>query len=150
MQTLTRTSLLALLAAAPMASVAQPPELMQPQAAQASETQSSWSADRATRLLAYVEQVGADGLNPASYSPDRLRAAMGDEAARSRVADEIFLKLAAISAAAACAVPTGSAGTWPPAARTKASGSACCSGPRAAIRPRCSTACCPSTRNMPF
>jgi hypothetical protein len=95
MQTLTRTSLLALLAAAPMASVAQPPELMQPQAAQASETQSSWSADRATRLLAYVEQVGADGLNPASYSPDRLRAAMGDEAARSRVADEIFLKLAA-------------------------------------------------------
>ncbi|HZG46432.1 MAG TPA: L,D-transpeptidase, partial [Allosphingosinicella sp.] len=96
MQKLTRTSLLALLAAAPMASFAsQPAELMQPEAAQASAAQSSWSADRATQLLAYIEQVGADGLNPASYSPDRLRGAIGDEAARSRVADEIFLKLAA-------------------------------------------------------
>lgn len=96
MQNLTRTSLMALLAAAPVASYAsQPAELMQPSAAPASATQSSWSADRATQLLAYVEQVGGDGLNPAAYSPDRLRAAMGDEAARSRIADEIFLKLAA-------------------------------------------------------
>jgi murein L,D-transpeptidase YcbB/YkuD len=95
MQILTRTSLLALLAAVPIASSAQPPELMQPQAAAPANAQSSWSAKGATQLLAYVDQVGADGLNPASYSPDRLRAAMGDEAARSRVADEIFLKLAA-------------------------------------------------------
>jgi murein L,D-transpeptidase YcbB/YkuD len=93
MHKLTRTSLLALLAAAPLASFApHSAALAQPDAASAS---ASWSADRATQLLAYVEQVGADGLSPASYAPDRLRAAMGDEAARSRIADEIFLKLAA-------------------------------------------------------
>ena len=93
MHKLTRTSLLALLATAPVASFApHSAALAQPEAASASV---SWSADRATQLLAYVEQVGADGLSPASYAPERLRAAMGDEAARSRIADEIFLKLAA-------------------------------------------------------
>jgi murein L,D-transpeptidase YcbB/YkuD len=93
MHKLTRTSLLALLATTPLASFApHSAALAQPDAASAS---ANWSADRATQLLAYVEQVGADGLSPASYAPDRLRAAMGDEAARSRIADEIFLKLAA-------------------------------------------------------
>jgi murein L,D-transpeptidase YcbB/YkuD len=93
MHKLTRTSLLALLATAPLASFApHSAALAQPEAASAS---ASWSADRATQLLAYIEQVGADGLSPAAYAPDRLRGAMGDEAARSRIADEIFLKLAA-------------------------------------------------------
>jgi murein L,D-transpeptidase YcbB/YkuD len=96
MHKITRTSLLALLAAAPMASFTpQSAALAQGDGAQAGAAQLSWSADRATQLLAYVEQVGGDGLSPASYSPERLRAAMGDDAARSRVADEIFLKLAA-------------------------------------------------------
>jgi murein L,D-transpeptidase YcbB/YkuD len=96
MHKVTRTSLLALLAAAPLASFTpHSAALAQGDAAQAGAAQASWSADRATQLLAYVEQVGGDGLSPASYSPERLRAAMGDDAARSRVADEIFLKLAA-------------------------------------------------------
>jgi murein L,D-transpeptidase YcbB/YkuD len=96
MHKITRTSLLALLAAAPMASFTpHSAALAQPETAQAGTAQSSWSADRATQLLAYVEQVGADGLNPASYSPDRLRSAMNNEAARSQAADAIFLKLAA-------------------------------------------------------
>jgi murein L,D-transpeptidase YcbB/YkuD len=91
MHKLTRTSLLALLATAPLASFApHSAALAQPEAASA-----SWSADRATQLLAYIEQVGADGLSPAAYAPDRLRGAMGDEAARSRIADQVFLKLAA-------------------------------------------------------
>jgi len=95
-----RTALLALLVAAPVA-----PAFLHSSAAAQGETgaaaqpapaaNAAWTADRAQQLLRYVEGVGADGLTPASYGADRLRAAMGDEAARTRIADEIFLKLAA-------------------------------------------------------
>ncbi len=65
------------------------------QQAGAQAVAANWSADGAQQLLSYIEQIEGDGLVPASYGPDRLRAAMGDQGARTRVADEIFLKLAA-------------------------------------------------------
>ncbi len=54
-----------------------------------------WSRTAAEDLLAYVEGVGSEGLYPAAYEPERLRAAIhaGDEAALTGVADEIFLRL---------------------------------------------------------
>jgi L,D-transpeptidase YcbB len=98
MPKLARTSLLAFLVAAPMvpallhtAAQAQPEQGGSAQPA----ASGAWTADRAQQLLSYVEGVGAEGLTPAAYGADRLRAAMGDEAARTRIADEIFLKLAA-------------------------------------------------------
>ena len=56
-----------------------------------------WSRETAAELLRYVEGVGAEGLDPADYSLDRLRAAIaaGDEAAITPVASQAFLKLAA-------------------------------------------------------
>ncbi|HYI65190.1 MAG TPA: L,D-transpeptidase family protein [Allosphingosinicella sp.] len=57
----------------------------------------AWRRDTAEELLRYVEGVAPEGLDPASYSPDRLRAAIaaGDESAITPVATPIFLKLAA-------------------------------------------------------
>ena len=55
----------------------------------------SWSRDRAQQLIAYIGGLDAEGLTPAAYGADRLRAAMGDEAQRTRIGDEIFMKLAA-------------------------------------------------------
>ncbi len=54
-----------------------------------------WSRAAAEDLLAYIEQVEAEGLDPAVYSPDRLRAALatGDDAALTPVATQIFLRL---------------------------------------------------------
>ncbi len=56
-----------------------------------------WTVAAAEELLRYVEDVEADGLDPAGYSPDRLRSALagGDPAALTEVADQIFLKLTA-------------------------------------------------------
>ncbi len=97
MHKLARPTLLALFAIAPLGlqTTAQAQPDTASTAAQPPAADTSWSAARAQALLAYVEGVGADGLTPASYAPERLRAAMGDEAARNRIADEIFLKLAA-------------------------------------------------------
>lgn len=95
MPKLARTSLLAALVAAPFAAgFLQTPAVAQPETAPA-QIEARWSAERASQLLAYIEGVEADGLTPAAYSPDRLRAAMGDEAARTRIADEIFMRLSA-------------------------------------------------------
>jgi murein L,D-transpeptidase YcbB/YkuD len=95
MPKLARTSLLAFLVAAPMApGLLQTPALAQSEAGQPAAG-GAWSADRAEELLRYIQSVEADGLTPAAYNPDRLRAALGDEAARTRIADETFLKLAA-------------------------------------------------------
>jgi murein L,D-transpeptidase YcbB/YkuD len=95
MSKLARTSLLAALVAAPFApGLFQSAAVAQPEPGAATQGEVRWSADRARALLAYIEGVGADGLAPAAYSPDRLRAALADDATRSRVADEIFLKLA--------------------------------------------------------
>ena len=56
-----------------------------------------WQRAAAEELLRYVGRVHEEGLDPASYGPDRLRAALagGDEAALTRVATEIFLRLTA-------------------------------------------------------
>ncbi len=57
----------------------------------------AWRVDAARELLAYAENIGAEGLNPAAYSIDRLAAviATGNEAAITPVANQVFLKLAA-------------------------------------------------------
>jgi murein L,D-transpeptidase YcbB/YkuD len=55
-----------------------------------------WRRETAEELLRYVEAVGVEGLDPAAYSPDRLRAAIatGNETAITPVANQIFLRLA--------------------------------------------------------
>lgn len=54
-----------------------------------------WSRKTAAELLAYVERIGSEGLDPAAYAPDRLRAAMdgGDRAVLDETAGGIFLRL---------------------------------------------------------
>ncbi len=56
-----------------------------------------WQVAAAEELLRYVEGIGAEGLEPAAYAPERLSAALGggDPAALSQVADDIFLRLTA-------------------------------------------------------
>jgi murein L,D-transpeptidase YcbB/YkuD len=56
-----------------------------------------WRTSAAEELLRYIEGIGREGLDPASYSPDRLREALrgGDPAALSSVANATFLKLTA-------------------------------------------------------
>ena len=55
-----------------------------------------WSRAAAEELLAYVEAIGQEGLDPAAYGPDRLRAeiASGQEALWTPVATQTFLRLA--------------------------------------------------------
>lgn len=55
----------------------------------------AWSRTAAEELLAFVEGLGAEGLEPAHYGPDRLRAAiaLGDPAGLTTAANEIFLRL---------------------------------------------------------
>lgn len=54
-----------------------------------------WTVQDAQELLSYVEQIGAEGLDPADYAPERLRAALagGDPAALDAAATQTFLKL---------------------------------------------------------
>src|SRR4051812_4946913 len=61
-----------------------------------SEQAPTWSRDAAQELLAYVQHIGQEGLNPSDYSPDRLRAAIAgnDDAALTQVATPIFIRLA--------------------------------------------------------
>jgi len=56
-----------------------------------------WRVDAAEKLLRYVEEIGEEGLDPASYGPERLREALagGDPAALTAAADQIFLRLTA-------------------------------------------------------
>jgi len=55
-----------------------------------------WTRPAAEALLAYVEGVGAEGLDPATYGPDRLRSAIssGDDGAIATAATDAFLRLA--------------------------------------------------------
>src|SRR6185436_2095117 len=73
--------------AAPATAV--PPVAPQPPAA--------WPRATAEELLRYVDAIGAEGLDPADYDADGLRAALAgsDAAALATVANQIFLKLAA-------------------------------------------------------
>lgn len=54
-----------------------------------------WRVAAAEELLRYVENVGQEGLEPAAFAPERLRAALagGDPAALTAVANETFLRL---------------------------------------------------------
>jgi len=101
-----RNGALALLLASPTmpgaiqtAALAQPQP--QPPAAAATPARPApmptWRRETAEELLRYVENVGVEGLDPAAYSPDRLRAAIatGNEATITPIANQIFLKLAA-------------------------------------------------------
>ena len=56
-----------------------------------------WTRSAAEALLAYIEGVGAEGLSPAAYGPDRLRSAIagGGEGAMAAAATDAFLRLAA-------------------------------------------------------
>ncbi len=56
-----------------------------------------WTKAAAGDLLAFVERTGEDGLDPADYMPDRLRAALdkGDEAELNQAASDVFLKVSA-------------------------------------------------------
>ncbi len=51
-----------------------------------------WDVASAEQLLAYIRQIGVEGLNPADYDPDGLSAALqsGDPARMSQVATEHF------------------------------------------------------------
>ena len=54
-----------------------------------------WRREAAQELLAYVDGIDEEGLDPAAYNPDRLRAALatGDDAAIAPVATQLFLRL---------------------------------------------------------
>jgi murein L,D-transpeptidase YcbB/YkuD len=57
----------------------------------------AWAKPAAEDLLAYVDRSGEDGLDPADYAPDALRAALagGEQAALDRAATDSFLRLSA-------------------------------------------------------
>src|SRR5512139_1918039 len=54
-----------------------------------------WTHPAAQELLDYVAKVDAEGLDPADYGPDRLRAALAgtDDAALAAAATDTFLRL---------------------------------------------------------
>jgi murein L,D-transpeptidase YcbB/YkuD len=54
-----------------------------------------WSRSAAAELLAYVDRVDEEGLDPADYGPDRLREALagGDQTELSTAATDTFLRL---------------------------------------------------------
>ncbi|HEV2867422.1 MAG TPA: L,D-transpeptidase family protein [Allosphingosinicella sp.] len=56
-----------------------------------------WRAAAARELLRYVENIAGEGLDPATYHPERLRDALGgdDPAALNAAANETFLRLTA-------------------------------------------------------
>jgi murein L,D-transpeptidase YcbB/YkuD len=56
----------------------------------------NWRMNDARELLAYVQNIGTEGLNPTAYDSDRLDAAIrsGDAARVSPIATQIFLQLA--------------------------------------------------------
>ena len=56
-----------------------------------------WTRSAATDLLAYVDRVDEEGLNPADYGPEELREALTgtDQAAINHAATHSFLKLSA-------------------------------------------------------
>jgi hypothetical protein len=51
-----------------------------------------WDAASAAALLQYIEQIGVEGLNPADYDPEGLKAALasGDPVALSAIATDRF------------------------------------------------------------
>ena len=60
-----------------------------------SEQAPAWSRASAQELLAYVDHISQEGLEPSDYGADRLRAALAgsDDAALTQVATPIFIRL---------------------------------------------------------
>ena len=83
-------------AAAQNEPAAMPPEAQAvPVAPAAPVLAADWNRDRARDLLAYIEAIGAEGLNPADYAPDALRQAIEARGETlDRVATATFLKVA--------------------------------------------------------
>jgi L,D-transpeptidase YcbB len=102
MKKLIRPSLLAVLLASPTLPTAlQSPAIASAEVIGAAAIEQpaaigAWARPHAEELIQYIGRLDREGLNPANYGPDRLRAAIasGDQAAWSRTADEIFLTLA--------------------------------------------------------
>ena len=71
-----------------------------------------WNRAAAEQLLTYIERVDEEGLDPADYAPDRLRAALQgrDPAALNHAATDSFLKLSA--ALALGTVPIDARDDW--------------------------------------
>ncbi len=76
---------------------AQPPAAPGVQAVPMAEPAPVWRRAAAEELLAYVERVADEGLEPAIYEPDLLRAALasGDDGELTPVANRVFLRLSA-------------------------------------------------------
>ncbi|HEX4738372.1 MAG TPA: L,D-transpeptidase family protein [Allosphingosinicella sp.] len=81
---------------APLPPPAAPPATAVPAPAPAPVVVSGhWTKRDATDLLAFVQGIGAEGLDPADYGPDALTQAMaGDPATLDTVATDTFVKVA--------------------------------------------------------
>ena len=81
------------------AQAAQPqPQAVQPQAVQPAmpvPVAGDWNREQAAALLAFIDGIGAEGLDPADYDRDGLRAAIEARGETlDRVATEVFLSVA--------------------------------------------------------
>ena len=98
-KSLRNTALVVLLATPTMPGAIQAAALdqEQPPATAPQPASVSWRLNDARELLDYVQNIGAEGIAPASYGPERLAAAIdsGDRARVTPIATEIFLQLAA-------------------------------------------------------
>jgi murein L,D-transpeptidase YcbB/YkuD len=78
---------------APAQAPVTPPQAAQP--APAVPQNPLWRVAAARELLSYIERIDQEGLDPASYAPDRLREALsGDPVVLSTLASQTFLRLA--------------------------------------------------------
>lgn len=71
-----------------------------------------WTRESAQALLSYIEGVGAEGLTPSTYAPDRLREAIASRSdiAISSAATDSFLRLA--TALSGGATPSSARVQW--------------------------------------
>ena len=69
-----------------------PPPVTVPQVAPAPPQPIVWRTDAAEELLRYIGRVGEEGLDPATYAPARLSAALtgGDPAVLNSIASQTF------------------------------------------------------------
>lgn len=101
MKKLFRLSSLGILLASPTVPAAMQAAVAQsqpaPEVAVAPLPAAVWTRESAQALLAYIEGIGAEGLSPAAYAPDRLREAIAarSDALIASAATDSFLRLAA-------------------------------------------------------
>jgi murein L,D-transpeptidase YcbB/YkuD len=81
-------------ATAPAPEAAQTAPVAPPMAPTVAPPVIEWNKAAAEDLLAYIEGIGEEGLDPADYQPGRLRAAIAkDKGQLNSVASELFLKV---------------------------------------------------------